>query len=501
MESNMKCECPFVDHSFINNDSTLKSLLQIEDHYTLTGSPYFTSKVTEKMRHKLATWLLEVCEEEGCTDDVYSLTIHLFDRFMTFCSPFQRACIDKTHLQLIGCVCLFIVGKLKNNAGCSATEGDENESMLSDRLCAERLVEYTDYSCTLEEIIEWELLILDCLRWDVACVVANDFIEIYLHRCLSPIDARIIRKHAFILTALTSTDYKFTSQPASILAGACILAAMSGLKMTSNQQNQMIQFIESSSQIDIECLKLLQEQVEDLFRQSTGDSNKTTPMIIEEEQHEVLNDQEMIYESSLDSILYDSTSSMTNNNNNNNNDLIFNIEIENNLNESDKENRFSSSRIEINNNTNRLPLQQSKFQRSQSNTSFCSSSGISSIGAGSATTSNSNLEFARIDSLINTTPLSASSSLSTSSSSSSSCCSHIILDQIDEPPTLKKQRSRKQQFNNKKQQKTTKKNQKFNKSTQNDNKCHFNSSRLQSPPLPSELPMPNFANFNFIIQN
>jgi G1/S-specific cyclin-D2 len=224
------CKCGLADHKSLMDKQLLDNMLKLEESYVLSGS-YFqrknnknknSSNIKPSMRTTLAVWMLEVCEEQRCTDSVYSLAMNIFDRFMWTmeCGLSSGGVVEKRHLQLIGTVCLFIAGKLKS---------------VGDAMSALKLVEFTDYSITLEELFEWELLVLDKLRWDVAGIVANDFVDVLLHKCMSrfnftPHEYKQIKKHSHTLTALCSTELKFALYPASMIAASCILSSLDALK-------------------------------------------------------------------------------------------------------------------------------------------------------------------------------------------------------------------------------------------------------------------------------
>ena len=75
-------------------------------------------------------YLLQVCEEQECQPDVYWLAVNYMDRFLCVSR------IQKSRLQLLGAVCLFLASKLK-------------ESLP---LTAHKLVLYTDRSITYDEL-------------------------------------------------------------------------------------------------------------------------------------------------------------------------------------------------------------------------------------------------------------------------------------------------------------------------------------------------------------
>lgn len=251
------CKCGLnKDHiKSIEDNRLLKNLLEQEERYLITTNYFnkFQTKISETMRSILVQWMLEVCEEQECTDDVYSLAVNLFDRLLSILK------IEKRHLQLLGTVCLFISSKLKQT----------NDN----RLTSELLIEYTDNSITLEELLDWELLVIHKLKWDIASIVPNDYIDILIHQ-LNDLDSLAIqqlRKHTQALTALCSTDVKFSLYPASMIAGACLMASIDGLfkNQTKNLNEQILCLLKKTAQIEKQCLLSLKELVENLFQQST----------------------------------------------------------------------------------------------------------------------------------------------------------------------------------------------------------------------------------------
>jgi G1/S-specific cyclin-D2 len=254
-----ECKCGLnKDHikSFEDN-RLLKNLLEQEERYLISTNYFnkFQTKISETMRSILVQWMLEVCEEQECTDEVYSLAVNLFDRLLSILK------IEKRHLQLLGTVCLFIASKLKLT----------NDNNNSKRLTAELLIEYTDNSISLEELLDWELLVIHKLKWDIASIVPNDFVDILIHQ-LNTLDSLLIsklRKHTLALTALCSTDIKFSLYPASMIAGACLMAALDGLLKCKTKGEQVLCLLKKTAQIEKQCLLSLKELVENLFQQST----------------------------------------------------------------------------------------------------------------------------------------------------------------------------------------------------------------------------------------
>lgn len=252
----------------MNNEETITSrklanMLELEDHYVIRHN-YFTSssmmRVTAWHRQKLLTWLLEVCEEEdqhfgsdaasthSLTENAFGVAVNMFDRFMAR----EARRIDVTHLQLLGCVCLFIAAKLAAGRALSA----------------QTLADYTDNSITAVDILEWECLVLSTLQWDVACVQPNDYLDLFAHQ-LALDDATLRRTRVYI--ALCLTEFKFAFYPASMLAAACLLVS------SSSSGVDLKHTLAQTLALDIECFLGLAELVSGLVDSVVVQTSSSTP--------------------------------------------------------------------------------------------------------------------------------------------------------------------------------------------------------------------------------
>ncbi|XP_013804196.1 G1/S-specific cyclin-D2 isoform X3 [Apteryx mantelli] len=189
------------DPNLLYDDRVLHNLLTIEERY-LPQCSYF--KCVQKdiqpfMRRMVATWMLEVCEEQKCEEEVFPLAMNYLDRFLAVVPT------RKCHLQLLGAVCMFLASKLKETIP----------------LTAEKLCIYTDNSIKPQELLEWELVVLGRLKWNLAAITPHDFIEHILRKLPLPKDKLLlIRKHAqtFIAlcaTGLTAIDVKVSREPSA----------------------------------------------------------------------------------------------------------------------------------------------------------------------------------------------------------------------------------------------------------------------------------------------
>jgi len=190
----------------------------------------------------VAAWMLEVCEEQRCEEEVFPLSMNYLDRFLSVVK------IQKHQLQLLGATCMFLSSKLKQ----------------TNPLTAEKLVIYTDNSITMDDLMEWELFVLKVLKWDISAITPHDFLEQIITRL--PLDteaAKTVTRHAQTFIALCSTDFKFALYPPSMIAAASLSAATSGLMgLEWCRQVHLVHRLQRITSIDADCLRSCQEQIE-----------------------------------------------------------------------------------------------------------------------------------------------------------------------------------------------------------------------------------------------
>ncbi|GIX90190.1 hypothetical protein CDAR_559321 [Caerostris darwini] len=184
------CESENVTRAYedplLNEDSRVfENLLVTEDRYVISSN-YFKcvqSDLKPYMRTVVAEWMQEVCEEERCQDEVFPLAVNCLDRFLLMVR------VDKSQLQLLGAVCLFLASKLRQ----------------SRPLTAERLCLYSDHSISVVQLISWELLVLNTLKWDLAAITPFDFVGHILKRLGITKGDKLIRRHAHTFIGLCTT--------------------------------------------------------------------------------------------------------------------------------------------------------------------------------------------------------------------------------------------------------------------------------------------------------
>jgi len=236
-------------------------MLKLEDHY-VPNSDYFNIVQTESrpfMRKIVVTWMFDVTDEQRCEDDVFPLAVNIFDRFLSVAN------IQKTQLQLLGSACMLLASKLKETIP----------------LPAEKLVVYTDNSITLEELLSWETLVLNKLRWDIAAIVPNDFLEYLFARMRLPqcIELDFIRKHSNSYIALCYIDFFFSVlNPPSMIAASAICTAISDLRPQFGalcpSKCELLANISEIMGIDEDCLAQCQQRMVEVLQQGLGMSNE-----------------------------------------------------------------------------------------------------------------------------------------------------------------------------------------------------------------------------------
>ncbi|XP_053308239.1 G1/S-specific cyclin-D1-like [Spea bombifrons] len=192
-------------------NQVLLNLLEAELRY-IPGAGYFQRVQKELhpyMRSTLTNWMLEVCEDQRCGEDVFPLAVNSLDRFLSLVP------VEKRRLQLLGSTCLLLASKLR-----------ECKPMTTETLCM-----YSDYCFTDKELRAMELLVLNKLKWDVEAVTPRDFLSHFVDLLGVPAEkVQQVRKHTETFIALCATDGKFIALPPSMVAAASTAAAVTGLR-------------------------------------------------------------------------------------------------------------------------------------------------------------------------------------------------------------------------------------------------------------------------------
>ncbi|XP_017110949.1 G1/S-specific cyclin-D2 [Drosophila elegans] len=200
------------------SDRCLENALKTEEKHHQIVDTYFTIQkdITPPMRKIVAEWMMEVCAEENCQEEVVLLALNYMDRFLSSKS------VRKTHLQILAAACLLLASKLREPS-CRA-------------LSVDLLVVYTDNSIYKDDLIKWELYVLSRLGWDLSSVTPLDFLELLMMRLpigskhFPDINIGKVRGHAQAFISLAAKEHKFAKFSASTIAASSIAASMNGLK-------------------------------------------------------------------------------------------------------------------------------------------------------------------------------------------------------------------------------------------------------------------------------
>nr|XP_032512100.1 G1/S-specific cyclin-D2-like [Danaus plexippus plexippus] len=181
------------DRALDRDPRLLMNLLTLERVHAL-HTDYFQHvqiDIQPFMRKVVTTWMLEVCEEQQCEEQVFPLAVSYMDRFLA-----QRA-ISRQQLQLLAVTSLLLASKFR-----------QCHPLSVDLLCA-----YTDNSVFPQEVRQWEVMLLQRLNWQLSVATAFDFVEPLLARTPWGRTNPLVRTHALTLTSVCYTDQSSQSNP------------------------------------------------------------------------------------------------------------------------------------------------------------------------------------------------------------------------------------------------------------------------------------------------
>lgn len=132
----MRLNTAIKDPIFLDN-RCLENLLKAEDrdekHKIINYFSTVQKEISPSMRRVVAEWVMDLCEEQNCQEEVSLLCLSYMDRFLS------QVPIKKTHLQILATACLLLASKLR----------EPNYKALP----VELLVFYTDHSITKKDLI------------------------------------------------------------------------------------------------------------------------------------------------------------------------------------------------------------------------------------------------------------------------------------------------------------------------------------------------------------
>jgi cyclin D2 len=268
----------YKDPVILDDARVFNNMLDIEEFY-VAATNYFQSAQTEikpHMRKIVTDWMLEVCLDQNCHADVFLLSCNIMDRFLSIIN------IKKGQFQLVAASTLFIASKLVDPCPISASD----------------LINYTDFTYQVNELLEMELLILSKLKWDLSAITPYDFLE-YLLKLLTDdtsartcttsgqlippleerLDTDLLKKSTENFIVLCATEFRFSMYPPSMLSSAALAAAASRLEeqqLDNNSieqldnrlstRNSLLKQLQVLTGVELECLMSCVQQIEETSR-------------------------------------------------------------------------------------------------------------------------------------------------------------------------------------------------------------------------------------------
>jgi len=248
------------DPVIFRDERVFTTLLQKQTKYVPASAPTLAlttspaSGIRPEMRKEVADWMLEVCEHQShefqprgcnqiCPPEVFCLAMNYVDRFLSACS----SPIARSQLQLLGAVCLMVAWKVREH----------------EPLPAQKLVEYSDFALTLDDIVEWEVLLLSKLEWDMSAVIAFDFVEHIIQRLEraeqvkeeagmhEEMSTNALRSSSEALITMCSGHHQFSSLSPCLIAAACVASTLKSMAAAANQTSSSSSFLSSSSDVSM----------------------------------------------------------------------------------------------------------------------------------------------------------------------------------------------------------------------------------------------------------
>jgi len=165
-------------------------------------------EVGEQEREDLVMWLHQVCEEEAVQIEVFCLAVNCVDRFLALVP------LKLSQLQLLGSACLMVAWKVREDR----------------QIRAETVLKYSNYNIKADELLEWEMLVLARLHWNINPTTSADHLPALvtsLHRLRPPLPGLgLLLPLVRPLLPICAQNYKLARLPPSLQASVALLAAL-----------------------------------------------------------------------------------------------------------------------------------------------------------------------------------------------------------------------------------------------------------------------------------
>merc|ERR1712130_9838 len=189
---------------------------------------HIQQKIVPSHRKIVTDWMLELCQESNLSSQVFLSSVHYMDTVLSEMS------LHPSQLQLLASACLSLASKLSDPRPLSLY----------------KLVIATDCSCSLSELQDMEMLVLQKLHWELSSPSSLQFLSLLLSQLDSlrmPTSKmiEIVEKQAETYLMLAATEYKFYNVRPSIMASAAILTSVEQLmgKSESNILQQLSEIV------------------------------------------------------------------------------------------------------------------------------------------------------------------------------------------------------------------------------------------------------------------
>ncbi|KAM9408207.1 G1/S-specific cyclin-D3 [Pholidichthys leucotaenia] len=230
------------DPAMITDPRVLQYLREVEKAGVVHSSS-LAMAIQPGMRKMVTEWMLQVCEEQKCEEEVFPLAVQYLDQYLSHFAT------EKNRLQLIGAVCMFLASKMRDTT----------------HLTAPKLAIYAYGSFSASDILEWEIVVVSRLDWSLASVVPSDFLEpiLYVLPVRQPHKLQPFRRHFHSYIALAVTESKFSIFLPSILACASLIIAIQKTKLLgiSLTLEPLMKYLANLLGSDLTSLRLCYEQL------------------------------------------------------------------------------------------------------------------------------------------------------------------------------------------------------------------------------------------------
>merc|ERR1719266_2685426 len=153
----------------------------------------------------------QVCEEEAVQVEVFCLAINCVDRFLALVP------LKLSQLQLLGSACLMVAWKVREDR----------------QIRVETILKYSNYNIKADELLEWEMLVLARLHWNINPTTSPDHLPALinsLHRVRPPLPPlSLLLPLVRPLLPICAQNYKLARLPSTLQASVALLAALKPL--------------------------------------------------------------------------------------------------------------------------------------------------------------------------------------------------------------------------------------------------------------------------------